>query len=272
MSMTWQDLQEGKQMNTETKDESRVIEMPAESFSKSADRALPAIVGEPATPMTMLAMAVRQGMSLDTIKELRALQKDWDADEAKKAYNVAFAKFKAEAVKIIKNKTYTDGPLKGRSYAELFAVVGALTPALSENGLSASWKLTKDEKDWIEVTCTLRHSMGHSDSVSMGGPPDTGGAKSPIQARASSVTLLERYTLKAITGVSEQGDDTDGAGKQAEPEVVPDAAGKIALEMCASADALQVAWRKLTLGQRKTLHNVADACQKAIEDADKGAS
>jgi hypothetical protein len=43
----------------------------------------------------------------------------------------------------------------------------------------------------------------------MGGPPDTGGAKSPIQARASTVSYLQRYTLKAICGVSEQGDDTD---------------------------------------------------------------
>ncbi len=44
----------------------------------------------------------------------------------------------------------------------------------------------------------------------MGGPPDAGGAKNAIQARASTKTYLERYTLKAITGLSEQNDDTDG--------------------------------------------------------------
>jgi hypothetical protein len=67
-----------------------------------------------------------------------------------------------------------------------------------------------DEKDWMQVTCYLRHVNGHEESVSMGGPPDAGGAKNAIQARASTKTYLERYTLKAITGLSEQNDDTDG--------------------------------------------------------------
>ena len=65
-------------------------------------------------------------------------------------------------------------------------------------------------RDWLEVTCTLKHVGGHSESVSMGGPPDAGGAKNALQARASTKSYLERYTLKAICGVAEGGDDTDG--------------------------------------------------------------
>ena len=144
------------------------------------------------------------------LQQLLAVKKEWDADEARKAFNVAFAAFKAEAVEILKNKGVSDGPLKGKKYAELFSVVNAVTPALSKHGLSASWKLTKDEKDWIEVTCTIRHVLGHSEAVSMSGPPDAGGAKNAIQARASTITYLERYTLKAICGVAEQEDDNDG--------------------------------------------------------------
>jgi hypothetical protein len=144
------------------------------------------------------------------LDHLLAVRERWDASEARKAYNEAFAHFKAEAVEIIKNKKVTAGPLQGKSYAELYSVVNAVTPLLSKHGLSAAWKLTKDEKDWIEVTCYIRHVLGHAESVSMGGPPDTGGAKNPIQARASTVSYLERYTLKAACGVAEQGDDTDG--------------------------------------------------------------
>jgi hypothetical protein len=107
-----------------------------------------------------------------------------------------------EAVTIIKNRNVTAGPLSGKKYAELFAIVNAVTPALSRHGLSSSWKITKDDKEWIEVTCTLKHTGGHTESVSMGGPPDVGGAKNAIQARASTVSYLERYTLKAITGLS----------------------------------------------------------------------
>lgn len=164
------------------------------------------------TPAELLRIAVERGDGIDILERLMALEERQRAAQAARAYSEAFSAFKAEAVTIIKNCSVTDGPLKGKRYAELFAVVNAITPALSKHGLSASWKLTKDEKDWIEVTCTLKHVGGHSESVSMGGPPDTGGAKNAIQARASTVSYLERYTLKAITGLSEQEDDNNGSG------------------------------------------------------------
>ena len=238
-----------------------------ESFSRAEERDLPAVQ---ANPMSMLAVAVQRGMDPETIGKLLALQKEYEANEARKAFNVAFAEFKGEAIKILRNKLVTDGPLKGRSYAELFSIVDAVTPPLSAHGLSASWKITKDEKDWIEVTCTLKHSLGHSESVSMGGPPDTGGAKNAIQARASSVTYLEKYTLKAICGVSEQGDDDDGKGN-GKKETEPDPEGKKALEACGSMKAFAAAWNALSKDQRKTLHQVRIDCEARIKEAEKGA-
>lgn len=144
------------------------------------------------------------------LKELLEVRERWEASEARKSFNEAFTAFKAEAIEIIKNRQVTDGPLKNKRYAELFSVVNAVTPALSKHGLSASWRLSKDEPSWIEVTCTIRHVLGHAEAVSMAGPPDAGGAKNAIQARASTVTYLERYTLKAICGLAEQGEDSDG--------------------------------------------------------------
>lgn len=183
------------------------------------DRALVASGPAANSPMGMMLAAVQQGATLEQVEKMMDLQERWEKSEAKKAYDAAFASFKAEAVKIIKGRDVTDGPLKGKSYAELHDVVNAVTPALSKHGLSSSWKLTRDEKDWIEVTCYLRHVGGHEESVSMGGPPDTGGAKNAIQARASTKTYLERYTLKAITGLSEQGDDDDGRPPKAEKTI-----------------------------------------------------
>ena len=155
--------------------------------------------------------AMDPGFDIAKLQALMEMKERWDATEARKKFNEAFAAFKSEAVRIIKTREVDGGPLKGRKYAELYAVVNAVTPALSKYGLSAAWRITRDEKDWIEVTCTIRHQDGHSESVAMGGPPDIGGAKSAIQARASTVSYLERYTLKAITGLSEEGDDIDGA-------------------------------------------------------------
>lgn len=164
------------------------------------------------TPGEMLQIAIERGADLDKLEKLMELQERWYAAEAKKLYDAAFAAFKAEAVTIVKGRHVNDGPLKGKRYAELSDIVSAVTPALSKHGLSSSWRLTKDEPTWMEVTCYLRHVGGHEESASMGGPPDTGGAKNAIQARASTKTYLERYTLKAITGLSEQGDDSDGNG------------------------------------------------------------
>ncbi|MDE4918590.1 ERF superfamily protein [Cupriavidus metallidurans] len=207
------------------------------------------------TPADLLRIAVESGADLDRLEKLMELQERWESKIAKKAYDAAFAAFKAEAVTIIKNKTVTDGPLRGKGYAELHEVVNAVTPALSRHGLSSSWRLTKDDKDWLEVTCYLRHVDGHEESVSMGGPPDTGGAKNAIQARASTKSYLERYTLKAITGLSEQADDDDGNGgapQQRQQQGQRQQQETPAFYPQERFDANKAAWRDMVKGGRKT--------------------
>ena len=168
---------------------------------------------EPAneSPFVMALRAVERGMTPEMVERMLAIQERWEASQARKAYFDAFANFRAESVRVIRNTERTAGPLKGTKYADLSAVVDAVTLPLSRHKLSHSWKLTKDEPDWIEVTCTLSHSMGYGESVFMGGPPDTSdGGKTPIQRRMSTVSMLERYTLKAVTGVAEEDDDGSG--------------------------------------------------------------
>ena len=164
----------------------------------------------PQSPAHLLALAVQRDASMEKLQLLMDLKRQWEADEARKAFNAAFAAFKNEAIEIVRTRNREQGPLAGKKYADLFSVVNAVTPSLSLHGLSASWSLTKDEKEWIEVTCVIKHKDGHSESISMGGPPDTGGAKNAVQARASTVTFLQRYTLKSILGVAEQDEDSDG--------------------------------------------------------------
>lgn len=169
-----------------------------------------AVQQEAISPMQVLQQAVAAGANVDQLTQLLALQERWEANEAKKAFNVAFSAFKAEAITIVRNITVTDGPLKGKRHADLFGVVSVITPALSKHGLSASWKLTKDEKDWMEVTCTIRHILGYSEPTSMGAAPDTGPGRNAIQARGSAKTYLERYTLLAAIGMAASGQDDDG--------------------------------------------------------------
>jgi hypothetical protein len=221
----------------------------------------------------MLMTAMQRGFTPEQIGQMMDLRDRHEAREAEKAFNDAFAGFKAEAVRIIKNRKVDAGPLSGKKYAELFAVVNAVTPALSLHGLSASWKLTKDEKDWIEVTCTLKHALGHSESVSMGGPPDVGGAKNPIQARASTVSYLERYTLKAITGLSEQEDDDDGRGGKGNSQQQDSSEDTALIEAGRAASLegmkpLTAWWATLTPAQRNRLDKEFGAMRKAARQAE----
>lgn len=222
-------------------------------------------------PAGLLQIAVQQGADLDKLERLMALQERWEATEARKAYDAAFAAFKAEAVTIIKSRMVDAGPLSGKKYAELYAVVNAVTPALSKHGLSSAWKITKDDKDWIEVTCTIKHIGGHSESVSMGGPPDAGGAKNPIQARASTVSYLERYTLKAITGLSEQDDDNDGGAGQTDdglPDETLQAGRDAAMQ---GTDVLTTWWGQLNAKQRSKYNADFGNLKKVARQADQGA-
>ena len=253
-------------MNQATTQERAVVEVTAQQLTAPGATAL-----APTSPAGMMMAALAQGASLESIEKMMDLQDRYEKREAEKAYNTAFAAFKAEAVRVLKKTAVALGPLTGRSYAELHTVVDAVTPALSRHGLSAAWRLTRDEKDWLEVTCTLKHTSGHSESVSMGGPPDAGGAKNALQARASTKTYLERYTLKAICGVAEGGDDTDGNPPAA---VVP-------LDLLAAArEAAMGGWaalskhiKGLSPADRAALEPESYALKKAAKAADeKGAA
>jgi hypothetical protein len=164
------------------------------------------------TPTQLLQVAVERGATIEQIERLYALKMQVEADEARNAFNTAFAAFKAEAVQIVKSKKINDGPLKGKLHADLWDVVVAATQPLAMHGLSTSWRVTKDEPNWIEVTCTLKHAAGHSEAVALGGEPDTGPGRNKIQSRGSTITYLQRYTLTAILGLAAREADDDGAG------------------------------------------------------------
>lgn len=161
-------------------------------------------------------------------REMRRLdderERELRAESARNAYAAAIAAFKAEGVKVIRSKTITDGPLKGKKHADVFGVVDAATEALSKHGLSATWETIQDEKDWIKIACRIKHVAGHSESVAFGGPVDTGPGRNAIQARKSTVSYLNRITMELALGLAESDADDDGAGGSAEAPQQPPAA------------------------------------------------
>ena len=182
------------------------------------------VTAEVATPSALLAIAVQQGADMAKLEKLMDLQERWEKNEARKAFTKAMAAFKANPPVIVKDKTVIikhkdGGGTTEYDHASIGNVVGAITKGLGEHGLSHRWQVTQDIKEGgggrITVTCFITHEMGHTEEVSMSGPPDTSGSKNNIQAIASTVTYLERYTLLAATGLAtNEMPDDDGRGSE----------------------------------------------------------
>lgn len=166
----------------------------------------------PGSPAHLVMLAVERGLSLEYLERLIGLQERMEARNAEKLFNEAVAALRGEVIRIDRNQTIKDGPMKGKSFADLQSWVHGVSEALSKHGLSVRWNVLQDDRDWIRIECILRHRGGHREAAAFGGPPDTSGAKNPIQSRASTVSYLERYTLKMVLGLAEGGEDDDGNG------------------------------------------------------------
>jgi hypothetical protein len=149
---------------------------------------------------------------LDKLLEVRDR---WEAGEARKAYDEAFAEFKKSRPTIIKNKHVSFRPQNATKdteydHATLNQVVDILTAALVAHGFTHRWEYTDLEGGIQRVTCVLTHVRGHSERASLQAGADQSGGKNNIQAKASTVSYLERYTLLGVTGCATKDQDDDG--------------------------------------------------------------
>lgn len=163
------------------------------------------------TPDDLLSIALSQGADLDRLERLMTLKREYEKDEARKAFAEAMAAFKSEPIAIAKDKavSHTGGSYR---HATLGNVVNVLSEALSRHGLYHAWA-TKQEGELVQVKCTLTHRLGHSESITMSAGYDDSGKKNSIQQFGSTVTYLQRYSLMAITGTAATDQDDDGNGQ-----------------------------------------------------------
>lgn len=165
----------------------------------------------------LIELAITSGANPDYLDKLLDLKHKHDAEEARKAFTDAMARFKSESIVIKKDRRVGfDTKDSGRTeyaHASLGNIIEIATPYMSKHGLSARWE-TEQGNGLITVTCILTHCLGHSERTSLSAGADNSGKKNPIQQVASTITYLERYTFLAITGlaVKEQDDDGNKAG------------------------------------------------------------
>lgn len=169
------------------------------------------------TPMDMIDRALASNATPETLERLLALQERWEANQARKAFDEAMAAAKAEIPVILKSRTVDFTSSKGRThyrYEDLADVAKTVNPILGKHGLSYRFRTTAAIGEPISVTCIVSHRLGYSEENTLVGPRDESGNKNSLQQVGSTLTYLQRMTLKAALGLAAAEDD-DGAKSEA---------------------------------------------------------
>lgn len=188
----------------------------------TAPATTPVYVERQAELHPLVAMAKASGaLDIETLRELMQLQREYEADIARKLFNEAMIRLKNDMPSVIAHDTVVDytGD-KGRTHythASLAIVMREVVPHLSTHGFSLSWNPSTPNDSTVTVEGILRHSGGHSERCTMSAPPDRKGGKNEAQARASTVTLLSRYTGAALLGIATA--DMNEVGKPGDENV-----------------------------------------------------
>lgn len=154
----------------------------------------------------IVAAVLANSPNIETLREIMALQKEWDAENARKAFVAALAALKAELPTVVnKDKTVDftgkSGIRTHYTHSSLAAVMDAVTGPLAKHGFSLSWEPSTSQAS-VTVICRLTHVAGHSMTSTLTAPRDDSGNKSQAQGVASTITLLSRYTAMALLGLA----------------------------------------------------------------------
>jgi hypothetical protein len=176
------------------------------------------------TPMEMISRAVSSGAGMDVVEKLMDLQDRWDKSQARRAFDEALAAAKAEMPVIAKNRHVGfDSKKSGAArtdyrHEDLAEIARTVDPILGKHGLSYRFRTTSKINEPISVTCIVSHRLGHSEENTLSAGRDDSGNKNSIQAIGSTITYLQRYTLKAALGLAASNDDD---GKAADEDSGP---------------------------------------------------
>ena len=164
------------------------------------------------TPDNWISTALDKGLPIETLERLFALKKEYDAQQAKKAFDEAMTLFQSKCPIIKKGKAggVTKDGVVAYKYAPIEDIVEQTKELMSECGFSYLIKVSIEEKD-VEVSCEVRHIKGHSEISKMKVPLlRQTGVMSEAQVTAGTSTFAKRYAFCNAFGIMTADEDTDG--------------------------------------------------------------
>ena len=190
------------------------------------------VQSESASVLGMIERVARDpSVNMDKMMQLMSWRKEIVADQRRAQFDEAMSGAKAEIPVISKNREVDFTSSKGRThykYEDLAEIARVVSPILAKHGLSYRYRVTSNVNEPVTVTCIVSHRAGHFEEVTLTGGRDESGNKNSIQAVASTLTYLQRMTLKAALGLAAaEDDDGKSSQQQAEPEAYTPPPGSI---------------------------------------------
>lgn len=142
--------------------------------------------------------------------------------QARKAFDAAISAAKADFGKVV--KTHLVNREKGGTYKheDLADIAAAVDPALTANGLSYRFRASSNLNEPITVTCVITHCDGHFEETTLAAGADASGGKNSIQAIGSTLSYLQRYSLRLALGVAAGREDDGGASDEKTSTTITD--------------------------------------------------
>ncbi len=169
------------------------------------------------SPMEIIQLAVmRPDFDVEKLKELVALQKEFQAEQAKREFAVAMNKAQSEMKAVIRDK---QNDHTKKMYPTLDAVSTTIKPTYTANGFSLTFGEAESPLDkHCRMCVTIQHVGGHSEERHVDLPiseSGTGGKQmlTPIHAKGAWSTYAQRYLTCMVFSVTIADQDTDGNTK-----------------------------------------------------------
>ncbi len=162
------------------------------------------------SPAELIQMVVAGKGNLEQLKGLLDLQKDWEANEARKIFASSFASAQEKIASVIKTKL---NPQTHSKYADLGDIIKSAQPVYTAEGFSVIFyegETTVPEN--IRICADVLHAAGHKETYHYDVPLDGVGIKgnpnmTKIHGKSSSTSYARRYLMCMIWNIPTQDDD-----------------------------------------------------------------
>lgn len=182
----------------------------------SKTKAISAVKESSTSPETLMAQAVQNGASVETLEKLIALQERVNAHKARAEFVNAMAAFQAECPMIKKTK-----PVKNKSgqivyyYAPIDAIISQVSKTIARHNLAYTFDIKSSDGE-LTATCTVTHVAGHSEHFEFKVPIGQESYMTEVQKFGARATFAKRNAFCNAFGIATGDEDTDATQTDAE--------------------------------------------------------